>query len=119
MVPASGCSVQRVGTDTGSLLKDLPRHFPNLLIQVFWSVLVQLRQAEEILKISFHTEHVGQQNLENQGQKGWQLRTLKLTLNAKKHSLLPQSHLRQKSLAQKLHRSLQMHADQEQATQDL
>ena len=79
MVPASGCSVQRVGTDIGSLLKDLPRHFPNLLIQVFWSVLVQLRQAEEILKISFHTEHVGQQNLENQGQKGWQLRTLKLT----------------------------------------
>lgn len=63
MVPASGCSVQRVGTDIGSLLKDLPRHFLNLLIQVFWSVLVQLRQAEEILEISFHTEHVGQQNL--------------------------------------------------------
>jgi hypothetical protein len=38
MVPASGCSVQRVGTDIGSLLKDLPRHFLNLLIQVFWSV---------------------------------------------------------------------------------
>lgn len=38
MVSASGWSVQRVGTDVGSLLKDLLRHFLNLLIQVFWSV---------------------------------------------------------------------------------
>lgn len=38
MVPASGGSVQGVGTDVGSLLKDLPRHFLNLLIQVFWSI---------------------------------------------------------------------------------
>lgn len=74
--------------------------------------LVQLRQAEEILEISFHAEHVGQQNLENQSQRGWQVRTL----NSKKPSLL--SPLRQSSLAQKVHSTLQMHADQEQATQD-
>lgn len=46
-----------------------------------WAVLltlIQLRQAEEILVISFHTEHVGQHNLEYQSQKGQKLRALKL-----------------------------------------
>lgn len=34
----SGCPVQRVGTDIGSLLQDLLGHFLNLLIQIFWSI---------------------------------------------------------------------------------
>ena len=53
MVPASVCSVQRVGTDVGSLLKDLPRHFLNLLIQVFWSIC----ERKKVILLQYGSTH--------------------------------------------------------------
>ena len=53
----------RTSSPEGSLLQDLLGHLLDQFIAIFWRILVQLRQGEEILVVSFRAEDVGQQNL--------------------------------------------------------